>query len=409
MGDRLLSGNGRAALIVQDDGNLVLYHDGAPVWATMTVFDPTPPPDPPSPGEDLQLRLQGRFLYNGDQVYRWKGITAFALDALIAKGQEAQARHWMLQRRAQGFNAFRVLTMCSWLQLGPLQGLDALDRLLALARELDCALELVALSDTKAFAFTPADCRNQVLNVADVVRATGYAGQALVQVANEHYHPTHIDWLHAPANVDDLVVMAGDRATLTGSAAASDEALEPAGEYVTRHLDRGRDPWNMVRRVRELENVSNELDKYVINDEPIGAGEVEQPGRRLTDPAIFFTFGVLGRIFEVGSTFHCEAGLHCDPLGPTQEACATAFIHGATVIPESLVLTFKNATWPDSPVKAFDTASCVRVYSGLAGAQGWACALGLTGDPKIEWQNGWRPVAKAASYPGVDLFYLERL
>ena len=407
MASGITSPNGRNSLNVQDDGNLVQYHDGQPVWASDRFLPAPPPPLPnPVPGDGLALHLEGRFLYDGAQVYRWNGITAFALDALIAGGCEADARAWMLARRAEGFRAFRVLTMCSWLQLGPRTGLDALNTLLALARELGCALELVALSDTRAFGFSPVDCGVQVQNVCTLVSTTGYAGQALVQVANEHYHPTHVDWLHDVVNVDGLAF--DDAVTITASAAANDEALEPDGEYITRHLDRGRDKWNMVRRVRELENVSRETGKYVINDEPMGAGEQES-GSRYTDPAIAFTFGVLGRIFEVGSTFHCEAGLRCDPLGPVQQACATAFMHGATVIPEDLVLTFKNATWADSPVRAFDTTACVRVYSGLAGAQGWTCALGLTGDPKIEWQNGWRPVAVAARYPGVDLYYLERV
>lgn len=59
MADRIVSGNGQHALIVQDDGNLVLYQDGTPVWATMTVVEPEPPV-PPS-GELPRLVINGQF------------------------------------------------------------------------------------------------------------------------------------------------------------------------------------------------------------------------------------------------------------------------------------------------------------------------------------------------------------
>jgi hypothetical protein len=361
---------------------------------------PGPPVVPIAP-----FSVRGRFLYSGDVPFRWKAITAFALPALIAEGREAEARAWMAARHAEGFNLFRVLAMCAWLNLSPERGRLALSALCVIAEELGVALEVVALADTAAFGFTDRDCIDQVRQVGALVRSA-LPGTSLVQAANEHCHPTQIPWLHSVANVDYLVLQLPSGVIGTASAAQDDEALTPTGAYITRHLDRSRDLWNTCRRVRELENVSRETGRYVVNDEPMGAGEVEEPGRRYTDPAIAFTFGVLGRIFEVGSTFHCEAGLQCAELGPVQAACAAAFLHGATVIPEDRVLTFKNATWADSPVQAFDTTAAVRVYSGVQGDDGWTCALGLTGDPRIVWQGGWAPVANVAAYPGVTLWQI---
>lgn len=410
--DRLVSGNGVYELVLQDDGNLVIYRAGVPLWASNTEQQPDTDP-PPDPGTVANLNLRGRQLYAGDRVFRWRGITAFALLAMIAQGRRGEAEAWMAAQQARGFNVFRVLSMCSWLELGPGRGQEVLPQLLQLVKARGVGLELVALSDTRAFGFSPSDCREQVQRIRELSGNLA-PGQVLVQAANEHYHGTHVDWLHDPANVDGL---AAGLPLTTASPAAEDEALVPTGGYVTRHLDRGRDKWNMVRRVRELEAVSGGTGKFVVNDEPIGAAEANQPGRRESDPSIFFTFGVLGRIFEVGSTFHCEAGLRCDPLVGNQLACAQVFVQGATIVPDDRVLAFQNANnprpdgsrpWPDSPVQWFDEGAAVRCYTGVCGDEAWTCALGLSGDPRIQWHTAWQPEGVVAQLSGVQVIKLRR-
>ena len=53
--DRLVSPNGRTVLNVQDDGNVVVYYDTRPIWATNSA-QPTPPTPPPSPVTDTWPR-----------------------------------------------------------------------------------------------------------------------------------------------------------------------------------------------------------------------------------------------------------------------------------------------------------------------------------------------------------------
>ena len=50
MTDRLASPSGRVTLNIQDDGGLVLYHDGLPVWqaSDRRLPDPAPEPIPPN-------------------------------------------------------------------------------------------------------------------------------------------------------------------------------------------------------------------------------------------------------------------------------------------------------------------------------------------------------------------------
>jgi len=346
----------------------------------------------PTPGTSVvagRIRIDGRRFVNDAGRFHPIFATGFALAEQVAHGREADAIRYLDWASRAGFNGVRVLAMCDGLfKLSPADGLAALPRLLALARERGLYAEVVALADT---AQLRVDLRAQVGNVAAAVAG---ADNALLQVANEHYHSTQASELHDVGYLKSLATAIPAGLIYTLSAGESDEGDEPQGMYATRHLDRGRDKWNQVRRVRELEDVSNRIKKPLWNDEPIGADEVEQLGRRMADPEFFFAMGVLNRIFEVGGTFHFQDGLQAQVPRPGQQRCAEAFVAGATVIPSDVDLVFKNSGWADSPVKsaAFER-TVVRVYSGIAGGRGWSVVVGKSGDPAIEWQGGWKPVA----------------
>jgi hypothetical protein len=193
------------------------------------------------------------------------------------------------------------------------------------------------------------------------------------------------------------------------------DAYAASMDAVTAHLDRGRDPWNMVRRVRELENVSAVSRKPVINSEPIGFDETERQGSRLTSPAIAAAFGVLSRIFGIPTTLHSTAGLHCAIPGPVTTACAEAFIAGTRIVPDAAILTFQNAGWPTSPVRSARFAdgapkpnSCVRAYSGVNGNTGVLALLGVQGDPGIEMQQGWSLGPLVAEWSELRVYQISR-
>ena len=155
--------------------------------------------------------------------------------------------------------------------------------------------------------------------------------------------------------------------------------------------------------------MSARLNKPVVSDEPIGAAEADQAGRRSANPAEFFGQGVLARVFEFGATMHMESGLHATLPGPIERACARAFIEGSTLWPDQLDTQFENAGWARSPVKraAFDE-TVVRVYSALAGYRGWMVFVGLTGDPRLELSEGWTRGRKVAGYQGVEVWGVSR-
>jgi len=71
---------------------------------------------------------------------------------------------------------------------------------------------------------------------------------------------------------------------------AEDTAAQPQGMYITRHLSRSGSPARMIERVQLLGGLAAEAGKPVVNGEPIGAAERDEPGRRLADPGSFATW-----------------------------------------------------------------------------------------------------------------------
>lgn len=400
-------GNPGAELVLQDDGNVVLYRHGTPIWATNTAQPPdvSQPSAPSTPAPVLtRLRVDGRRIVTSDgRPFVWRGVTAFRLVHDVARGDEARARAYLAWAAATGFDLVRVLTTAVHLfDLSPGDGRRALPRLLELAAEYGLYVEVVAIADSASRGYDIRDHARQVARLcADVPHAT-YA------FANEPYHPTQHKDLHDPAETQRLAeaAVAGlDLLWTAGPAANDEDHVAPLGAYVVRHLDRGRDKWNQVRRVWEIGYVQEHSGKPAVSDEPIGFDELDgsQTGRqRLNDPDIALTFGVLHRITATGMTFHLQAGLQCDIPGPVQQRCAADFVAGTRIVPDDVVLRRKNARWADSPVADAqfvdgDVTRVVRVYTGIDGDSGVTIALGIardrvTGaplDPGIRWQHGW--------------------
>lgn len=62
-----------------------------------------------------------------------------------------------------------------------------------------------------------------------------------------------------------------------------------------------------------------------VHDEPMGAAEIDIPGRRSTDPSLFRALMLTGKAYGGGATFHSESGIYSRLLGRIETACAHAF------------------------------------------------------------------------------------
>jgi hypothetical protein len=345
------------------------------------------------------LRVEGRSFMNDAGIFR--PIFTSALSVL--RRPDPELRAFLDWAASTGFNGVRTFAgALTWAGQSAAAARERLPTLLSEAGARGLYVEVTAITDSEAGGYDPGEHFRAVARICERV------DNALLEIANEPYHNTQADRVH---EAEFLAALGrGARVPYAFGAAKSDESLEMAGgTYVTAHLDRSRDKWNQVRRVRELEMLSDSSDKPVINNEPIGAAEAAAAGRRESDPAFFFCMGVLNRIFEVGGVFHSDAGLEGVRPGAGQQACAEAFVEGSRLVPVPERLVFKNAGWADSPVAGADfEETIVRAYSGVAGSRAWTTLVGVSGDPGLRLQHGWRIASQLAARPGVTVLELAR-
>jgi hypothetical protein len=257
-------------------------------------------------------------------------VTAFALLEQIAHGRRQDADAYLRWARATGFNLVRVLATAKVLfDLPPEEGRRHLDTLFRMAAERGLYVMVVALADTAERGMSPAGLHEQV---AAVGAAAAVHPNAVVEIANEHYHPTQTRALHDPGTLRTLAALLPAQVLYTESAAAEDLDVQPQGAFITRHLSRAGTPARMLDRVPLLGKLAMETGKPVVNGEPIGAAERNEPGRRLADPGFFRDLARRTSASGLaGGTFHCQDGMFARVPGPVQQACARAWVQGATV------------------------------------------------------------------------------
>ena len=187
-------------------------------------------------------------------------------------------------------------------------------------------------------------------------------------------------------------------------AAAEDESHEMAGgTYVVVHVGRSGDRWTRVARMRSLAGLSAATGKFVVDNEPIGAAETPDRGRRDSAPEAFFAQGVLSRLLDVGSTFHCEDCLPARVPGPVQQRCADAFVEGRRIVPEDVNPTIVDAASAAAPAAVADGVNA-RVFSATADDRAWSLILGQSNEVGVRWDHGWRAAKRIAQRPGVEVW-----
>jgi len=383
-----------------------------------------------------QLRASGRWLvYPDGSRFRWRGVTGFMLNEQVSSGRHAEAAAFLEWANRTGFNVVRVLVMLpkGWFtdkDFTPEEGLAALSQTLALARGADMYVEATVLANTASLP-AKVDFASYVERAGRICAVAGNC--ALVEVANEFFHQTQRADVHDPATLASWARrVPGGIPTAVGAPPDERATLVASTPVITIHLERRRDRWDRVRRVSELGTLSTDTNRFVIDNEPMGADEVERPGTRDNLPDVFFAQGALSRVFEVGSNFHFEDGLRAKVPGPIQQRCADAFIAGTRIVNDSYMLTFQNAGWPYSPVRSVrrpegttPTARdgraqpgpepVVAAYAGLtqvfpksAEPSSVLLLIGVEGEPGIEWRAPWRKTGVIADLPNVKVWSIGR-
>jgi hypothetical protein len=333
--------------------------------------------------------------------FLWRGVTAFGLVDLVADGRAQDADAFMAWAARTGFTVVRVLAMNGgWMDLAPADGRRALPRVLALARAHGLYVQVVALAGTGTDAFSQDTfLREQVRAVAQACAA---ADNCVLELANEPYHGSQAA-LDDPARMRRLQVEVPPEVPVAWGATRDYRSDRMAGgSYVVAHVARGGNRWDRVSRVQALRELSRRTGKFVVDSEPIGAAEAPQPSRRDNEPAAFFAQGLLARMVDVGTTFHCEDCLLAKIPGRVQQACADAFIAGATLPTAAATLTFVDSGAPAAPVDHLGPLSPgAHAFAAVSPTEGIVLVLGTSQSPEPRWRDGWQPSAHLSRWAEV--------
>lgn len=244
-----------------------------------------------------------RFVQADGSPFDWRGITAFRLAEQVARGREREAAAYLDWAAARGVTVVRVLAMARHLfALTPEDGRRALPRLLDLAADRGIHVEIVALADTAELTI---DLDAHVRAVGAIAAAHP---NALVEIANEPFHPTQHASLHDRATLARLATLIPDPVMVAFGSDTPDTS--GGGDYVTVHMPRGERPGDHVKALEKAGDLVTRYGRPVVSDEPIGAGPVLDPGRRDNAPERFRAAARATRAAGMYATFHYESGLH---------------------------------------------------------------------------------------------------
>ncbi len=273
------------------------------------------------------LHVDGtRFVDPAGRTFEWRGITAFRLVEEVASGRAADAEKYLARCSAHGVTIVRVFAMAkNAFALSPESGIAALPKLLALAARHEVRVEVVALVDTAGYAL------DVERHVAAVGKACAAAGNCVIEMANEPYHPTQAAKIHDRAYLSRLRSLI-PKAIPVALGAGQEPAESGGGDYATIHTSRdtGEGGWAHVKALASLRGLPARMKMPVVSDEPIGAGDTIDPGRRDNDPARFEAAARATRDAGLGATFHYTGGINAEIPAGRQLRCFEAWRRGLT-------------------------------------------------------------------------------
>ncbi len=333
------------------------------------------------------------------EAWRKAGFTSFALAARYCNGEDIAPI--VDEVIALGANTVRVLGMASILfHLDPREGPAHYDQ---------CARELLAyLNDRRGIRVewaVLADAQASRLNLSQAEQ------QAALDADAARISPLKFSELANEWSQNGVQPLAFQRPNAQGvfsraSGGADEWPVSPPWDYITDHPAR---PADWPRRMN-CRDIAGTFHVPCDENEPMGASETDQPGRRSANPDDFAYWGALCGLQAAGCTFHSDAGMYAQPLGPVQKACAKAFFDAMAWVPtEALWWPYQRgdmgseAGIGNMPI-LHDDAKALRTFCKGDGAHEWCVAI----RPSATWtavpRDGWRVVNE----PRRGLVYLER-
>jgi hypothetical protein len=320
-------------------------------------------------------------------LWQYRGVTAFLLLKRFAAGEDIGL--YLDHRRLAGANVVRVLTNVSW---GPLKPSDYTDdqlrAFLTTVHSHGLRVEVVALADAQSWSLD-----QQVQHTQRIVNAVTTTGSLdLVEIANEPFKNSA-----PPSDVARRITVPDSVLTASGEWASCDSLSPLVLDYVTFHPER-KDEWpRTAKDAVELRDGFGCGDKPgyggahvpVVSDEPLGANEVNEPGRRSNVADDFYWFATTASLLGAGSTFHSEAGLTASEPGPLQAAAEQAFFAGMSSVPKEAQLGQYTRGGLGNVPLAHDDSKALRTFCSLQGGRADCVVIRPSANWSAQAVSGW--------------------
>jgi hypothetical protein len=349
--------------------------------------------------------------------WQWRGFTDFLL--LYRYLTRVDIGPFVDERIALGANVLRVLSMVAWDDLTPRfypqdwpDYYEQVRDFVQLLGDRGMRVELVVFADCRDEPAVMPDASDRKTHLSRVLEAIAGCWNVCVEIANEPFK-------NLPGGSAEAIELGLAAKEVTEQIVATGEydswPPAPTADYGTTHCDRSED-W--PRKCHDLmERCDHSGKTPFIGDEPMGAAEVSEPGRRDANPDNHAWYAAGCQMFGPGATFHCDDGIHSvTPIGPNQAACAKAFFEALQWMPKEAVLwNYRRGDMGSEagvglpPLSVMhDDARESRTY-----AKGYTDANGVGHDWVIQIQtsrehatprDGWRVVEE----PRKGFVYLEK-
>ena len=259
-------------------------------------------------------------------VYHGAGITDFALYGKFLDSVDIGPV--LTDRVRLGFKSVRVFGMWdSGYRLYPQEHTDFYTRLPAFSSELasyGLRLEFVVFADAQIIM---PDEEAERTHILAVVQAFAGAWNVFIEVGNECFKNIPGGDMQCQ-RLGQLVLPNGGLVSF-GSVEMGPFPPIAQGNYGTHHTERS---WDWPRKAKDIYDVWSVTHVPFIADEPIGAAEVEVPGRRTANAADYRQYAANAALYG-GFTFHCDLCITSDVLIGLQREIALAAIQGFNFVP----------------------------------------------------------------------------
>jgi hypothetical protein len=419
----LTSANMRAILSVQEDGNLVLLHDGTPVWASGNILPVAPPTPTPETRLPRLRALPGeRFLRTDDGVWDGREATFMAGFSLWLQGRQAEMDVAIERLKEHGITSVRCLLNLGgdfWEGRGQDNAFTDpafYPSLVPFAEWLESRglyWHVCLFGGVEAFGAEPDWVRrgDVVTGHTDVIqRMHAYLDQTVgtlrdqsnvfYQIANE---PGQIGYGEHSQVIVELGQHArellSEDAPLDLGAQDEDhhEFAAPPANCFAYHLSRKPD-WDHFASVKRL--IEGDADAWagpVFCDEPFNMGDKKE-----RSTATAFCLAAMNRLKRVAiSTFHANELLGCKLDHPDTIACLKAWSRGLDAIPIEVPGQGCNGHWSCSPVAdgsfpptedaSDDWDGPIRVYGRRDGDKWIGVSLREPKDYVMRWKGNRNP------------------